>query len=301
MVGLDLIGPTILVHGSEEQKARWLPSVITGEEIWCQMFSEPDAGSDLAGLKSRAVRDGDGWRLNGSKVWTSRAHYSRWGLLLARHDPTVVKHRGIVAFGLDMASPGVTVKPLVQLNRDAHFNEVFMDDVWIPDSDRIGQPGEGWKVAITCLAFERGSLAGGLGVDLEQIQRLAARIEPEDAASRQEWAARLAEYKVIQWTESRAHEARRAGRAPGPEDSGSKLRSTAMIKRLAALGMKLEGGEGTVGADHPDEWLSMFLVSPSLSIRGGTDEIQRNILGERVLGLPPEPRVDKDKPFSETV
>ena len=136
------------------------------------MFSEPDAGSDLAGLKAKARRDGDGWRVSGSKVWTSRAHYAEWGLLLARHDPGLPKHRGITAFGLDMSSPGVTVEPLVQMNRDAHFNEVFMDDVWIPDTDRIGEPGEGWRVAITCLTFERGALGGGLGVQVEQLDRL---------------------------------------------------------------------------------------------------------------------------------
>ncbi|HUE60261.1 MAG TPA: acyl-CoA dehydrogenase family protein, partial [Acidimicrobiales bacterium] len=142
LVGIDLVGPTILAYGNDEQKARWLPRLRSGEEIWCQMFSEPDAGSDLAGLKARALRDGEGWRLTGSKVWTSRAHYSQWGLLLARHDPSLPKHKGITAFGLDMSSPGVTVRPLVQMNRDAHFNEVFMDDVWVPDRDRIGDGGQ---------------------------------------------------------------------------------------------------------------------------------------------------------------
>jgi alkylation response protein AidB-like acyl-CoA dehydrogenase len=300
LVGLDLIGPTILAHGNERQKARWLPAIRNGDEIWCQMFSEPDAGSDLAGLKARAVRDGDGWRVTGSKVWTSRAHYSQWGLLLARHDPSVPKHRGITAFGLDMTSPGVTVKPLVQLNRDAHFNEVFMDDVWVPDADRIGEPGEGWRVALTCLSFERGALGGGLGVKEDQVLRLGEMLPPGDRVARDRWAARLAEYRVIEMTGLRARAARQAGRPPGPEDSGSKLRGTAMIKRLAELGLQVEGAAATVGADDPDEWLSLFLVSPSLSIRGGTDEIQRNILGERVLGLPPEPRVDKEKPFSDT-
>ncbi len=300
MVGLDLIGPTILVHGNEEQKRRWLPGIRSGEEIWCQMFSEPDAGSDLAGLKARAVRDGDGWRVTGSKVWTSRAHYSKWALLLARFDSSLPKHKGIVAFGLDLEAAGVTVKPLVQMNRDAHFNEVFMDDVWIPDADRIGQPGEGWRVALTCLAFERGSLGGGLGVREEQVLRLGRMVAPNDPVARDEWARRIVDYQAIRMTELRAEEARKAGRPPGPEDSGSKLRGTAMIKKLAGLAMRVEGPEATANNGEADEWLNMFLVSPSLSIRGGSDEIQRNILGERVLGLPPEPRVDKDKPFSET-
>jgi alkylation response protein AidB-like acyl-CoA dehydrogenase len=312
LVGIDLVGPTILAHATDEQKARWLPGIRSGEEIWCQMFSEPDAGSDLAGLKARAQRDGDGWRVTGSKVWTSRAHYSQWGLLLARFDASMPKHKGIVAFGLDMTSPGVTVRPLVQMNRDAHFNEVFMDEVWIPDSDRVGEPGEGWRVALTCLSFERGALGGGLGVKEDQLRRLASAIPAGDAVARDRWAAQMAEYRITRWTGMRAQEARQAGRPPGPEDSGSKLRGTALIKRLAALGMQVEGPAATIGPDspggsgapggsgNPDEWQSLFLMSPSLSIRGGTDEIQRNILGERVLGLPPEPRVDKDRPFSES-
>ena len=315
LVGIDLVGPTILAHGNDEQKARWLPRLRSGEEIWCQMFSEPDAGSDLAGLKARALRDGDGWRLTGSKVWTSRAHYSEWGLLLARHDPSLPKHKGITAFGLDMSSPGVTVRPLVQMNKDAHFNEVFMDDVWVPDRDRIGDVGQGWAVAITCLSFERGALGGGLGVQFEQVDRLGTKIAKaaenattantgpahSSAVLRDRLAARVADYRIAAWSAARARAARAAGKAPGPEDSLSKLRGTAFIKKLADLGMAAEGAEATVGADDPDEWQTMFLMSPSLSIRGGTDEIQHNIIGERVLGLPPEPRVDKDKPFSETI
>jgi alkylation response protein AidB-like acyl-CoA dehydrogenase len=309
LVGLDLIGPTILVHSTPEQQARWLPRIRSGEDIWCQMFSEPDAGSDLAGLKARARRDGDGWRVSGSKVWTSRAHYSKWGLLLARHDPDVPKHAGITAYGIDMTAPGVTVRPLVQMNGDAHFNEVFLDEVWMPDTDRIGAAGDGWRVAITCLAFERGALGGGLGVSEDQLRRLGAAISGLSAGSavaRDEWARRITSYRIIQWTGLRAQAARQAGKAPGPEDSGTKLRANALIKALAAQGVAVEGPAGGVYADsaggpaEPDEWQSMFLMSPSLSIRGGTDEIQRNILGERVLGLPPEPRVDKDKPFSET-
>ena len=311
MVGVDLVGPTILAHGNDEQKSRWLAKIRSGEEIWCQLFSEPDAGSDLAGLKARAVRDGAGWRVTGSKVWTSRGHYAQWGLLLARHDPSLPKHAGITAFGVDMSSPGVSVRPLVQSNGDSHFNEVFMDDVFIPDTDRIGEPGDGWRVAITCLSFERGALGGGLGVTPDQFDRLG-RLAGSDPVARDQWARRLADYKIIQWTGLRARAAREAGKAPGPEDSGIKLRANGLIKPLAALGLDLEGPAATVYGSgsgsgsgerdgQADEWQSMFLMSPSLSIRGGTDEIQHNILGERVLGLPPEPRVDKDKPFSDTV
>ncbi len=201
------------------------------------------------------------------------------------------------------------MRPLVQMNGDAHFNEVFLDEVWIPDTDRIGAVGDGWRVAITCLAFERGALGGGLGVSEDQLRRLGATISglaAGSAVARDQWARCMASYRIIQWTGLRAQAARQAGKAPGPEDSGTKLRANALIKPLAALGLGVEGPAGGVYTDgqgapaDPDEWQSMFLMSPSLSIRGGTDEIQRNILGERVLGLPPEPRVDKDKPFSET-
>lgn len=305
LVGLDLIGPTILDHGSDEQKRRWLPAMRDGREIWCQMFSEPDAGSDLANLKARAGRDGDRWRVSGSKVWTSRAHYAEWGLLLARSDPSVPKHRGITAFCVNLHSPGITVQPLVQMNGDSHFNEVFLDEVEIPDDDRLGDIGDGWRVAITCLSYERGSLSGDLGVSAEQILSLCW---PEDqgagggdkgmAVERDRAMRALTELRVGQWNGLRSQTARAAGKRPGPEDSGAKVRTSRMIKDLANLGMDHDGAAATV-IEAPGTWPTMFLVSPSLSIRGGTDEIQHNILGERVLGLPPEPRVDKDRPFSE--
>jgi alkylation response protein AidB-like acyl-CoA dehydrogenase len=304
MVGIDLIGPTILAHGSTEQQSRWLDRIRTGQEIWCQLFSEPDAGSDLANVKARAVAEGDVWRLNGSKVWSSRAHYSDWGLLLARTDGSVPKHRGITAFGLDMRQPGVTVRPLRQMNGDAHFNEVFFDDVELPDGDRIGAPGEGWRVAITCLSHERGALAGGLGVSLHQLRALGR--DPGmigEPVRRDRLARSVAALEVLGWSASRALEHRRLGGQPGAEGSLAKLGTNAMIRDLAALGLEAEGPAATVTAEPGpaglDEWQSMWMVSPSLSIRGGTDEVQRNIVGERVLGLPPEPRVDKDRPFDE--
>ncbi|MCU4184917.1 acyl-CoA dehydrogenase family protein [Acidiferrimicrobium sp. IK] len=307
LVGLELIGPTILAHASEEQKARWLPGIRDGSQIWCQMFSEPDAGSDLANVKTKAVRDGDGWRVSGSKVWTSRAHYSQWGLLLARTDPSVPKHAGITAFAIDLSSPGVTVRPLVQMNGDAHFNEVFLDDVVVPDADRIDEEGRGWKVGITCLSFERGSLAGDQGITVDRLIALgrANRVERRPV-ERDRLVQRIVQLRVNQMSALRAAAARQAGKAPGPEDSGAKIQTTRMVKATAALALDLEGPAATVyqptaasPAGAPDAWQTMFLVSPSLSIRGGTDEIQHNILGERVLGLPPEPRVDKARPFSD--
>ncbi|HET9692419.1 MAG TPA: acyl-CoA dehydrogenase family protein [Acidimicrobiales bacterium] len=296
LVGIDLIGPTILAHGSDEQKARYLPPMRDGSEIWCQMFSEPDAGSDLANVKTKAVRDGDVWRLSGSKVWTSRAHYSRWGLCLARTDTSVPKHAGITAFCVDLERPGVTVRPLVQMNGDAHFNEVFLDEVEVPDADRLDDPGRGWKVAITCLSFERGALAGDQGIT---VGRLAELARGGGAVQRDRVAGLVAQLRVNQASALRAQAARRAGQEPGPADSGAKIRTNRLVTATARAALEVEGAAATVGLDRPDPWQTMFLVSPSLTIRGGSDEIQHNILGERVLGLPPEPRVDKDRPFSD--
>jgi alkylation response protein AidB-like acyl-CoA dehydrogenase len=287
MVGISLVGPTVLTHGTDEQKDRWLPRIRSGEEIWCQLFSEPDAGSDLAGLRCRAVRDGDLWRVTGTKVWSSRAHYSRWGLLLARTDFSVPKHAGITAFALDMTVPGVEVRPLRQMNGDTHFNEVFLTDAPIDDDCRIGAEGEGWKVAITTLMHERSSIGGGWGVTREQVAALGQR--SRSAVDRDRLASVLVDLEVARLTGLRAKAAARAGRPPGPEGSGGKLRMSSTLKALASLALDL-------GADD-EEWRTLFLTGPSLSIRGGTDEIQRNILGERVLGLPPEPRPDKEGPF----
>jgi alkylation response protein AidB-like acyl-CoA dehydrogenase len=296
MVGIGLVGPTLMEHGSEDQRARWLPGIRGGTEIWCQLFSEPDAGSDLANLGTRAERDGDVWRVTGSKVWSSRAHYSRWGLLLARTDPTVAKHAGITAFGMAMDAPGVTVRPLQQMNGDTHFSEVFMDDVIVPDSDRIGPTGTGWKVAITTLAHERASIGAGWGsVTPRQLSALARKHAwNTDPNGRARLAAVVADLEVSRMSNLRAKVAALSGRPPGPEGSGAKLRNSQVLQRLSDLALDMEGLEGLSGGG---DWQTLFLTGPSFGIRGGTDEIQRNIIGERVLGLPPEPRVDKDKPF----
>jgi len=300
MVGLALVGPTLLTHGSALQLERWLPSIASGAEIWCQLFSEPDAGSDLAALSCRAVRDGDMWRITGQKVWSSRAHYSRWGLLLARTDPDVPKHAGITAFALEMSAPGVDVRPLRQMNGDTHFNEVFMTDAVVPDTDRVGDVGDGWRVAITTLMHERGALGPGGGPGRRELIDLVRRAgSADDPLVRARAAGVVAELEVGRLTNLRAREARRAGRPPGPEGSGAKLRGAAAIKALADLAVDVEGLGGLIASAGEDEWLTLFLTAPSISIRGGTDEIQRNILGERVLGLPPEPRPDKGVPFKE--
>jgi acyl-CoA dehydrogenase len=301
-VGLSLVGPTLLAHATDEQCRRWLPAVAGGAEIWCQLFSEPDAGSDLAGLACRAVRDGDRWRVDGTKVWSSRAHYADWGFLLARTDATVPKHAGITAFVLDMDAPGVDVRPMTQMNGDRHFNEVFLTGAVVPDVDRIGAEGQGWRIALTMLAHERAALGvgggggPGGGGPVEAVIELAQTTgRASDPVVRQRLAALVAADRAGRWTAARARAASRGGR-PGPEGSGIKLAATTVLRQVAELGIDLLGPAGTLG---DGEWLTRFLTGPSLSIRGGTDEIQRNIIGERTLGLPAEPRVDRELPFAE--
>jgi len=297
MVAVALVAPVLLAHGSAEQQARWLPAIRTGEDIWCQLFSEPDAGSDLAALSTRAVADGDLWRVTGQKVWSSRAHYSRWGLLLARTDPDVPKHQGITAFAVDMAAPGMEVRPLRQMNGDTHFNEVFLSDAPVRDADRIGEVGDGWRVAITTLMHERGALGPGGGPGRKELIGLAgATGATADPVLRDRLAAVVTQLETGRLNSMRARAARQSGRPPGPEGSGAKLRGAAAIKAMADLAVDVQGLGGLVGED---DWLTLFLTAPSISIRGGTDEIQRNIVGERVLGLPAEPRLDKTVPFNQ--
>jgi alkylation response protein AidB-like acyl-CoA dehydrogenase len=305
VIGLAIAGPTLVDHASAEQCARWLPPIRTGEEIWCQLFSEPDAGSDLASLATRAEQDGDRWRVTGSKVWSSRAHYAQRGLLLARTDASVPKHAGITAFAIDMHAPGVTVSPLRQMNGDTHFSEVHFEQALVPDVDRIDAPGAGWRVARTALTYERGAGAvggGGWGADLKDrlVELAHRRGATDDPLVRQRLAATLIELEVSRLTSRRARDTARAGRTAGPEGSGAKLRGSVGLKAAAGLALDLLGADGIAGEEQqPGEWETLFLTSPSISIRGGTDEIQRNILGERVLGLPPEPRADVDVPFSQ--
>jgi alkylation response protein AidB-like acyl-CoA dehydrogenase len=302
LVGLALVGPTLLEHGSDEQRTRWLGAIKRGDEIWCQLFSEPDAGSDLAGLSTRATRDGDEWIVDGQKVWTSRGHYARWGLLLARSDPTVPKHAGITVFGLDLHAPGVDIRPLRQMNGDTHFTEVFLSGVRVRDRDRIGPVGGGWRVALTTLAHERGGVAtgGGSWLDENRLVALARACGLDrDPVARQRLARVIVELRVASLTMRRARARARAGR-PGPEGSGLKLRASAAFRDFTDAAMALLGPHAVAGPAALDgDWQTLFLTAPSLSIRGGTDEIQRNIVGEHVLGLPPEPRVDRDVPFEQ--
>jgi alkylation response protein AidB-like acyl-CoA dehydrogenase len=299
LVGLELIGPTLLAHATPAQCARWLPPIAAGVEIWCQLFSEPDAGSDLAGLATRAHAEGDEWRLHGQKVWTSRGAYAHYGLMLARHDPAVAKHQGITAFGIDMRTPGLHVRPLRQMNGDAHFTEVFLDDARCPDADRIGTVGEGWRVALTCLSFERGAATAGSSGGLLDVDRLIALAQTRGLASdpcvRDALARLVIDLRVMAMTIRRARDTARTGQ-PGPAGSGLKLRGSRTFRDYTSLALRILGADALTATEP---WNTLFLTAPSLSIRGGTDEIQRNIVGERVLGLPEEPRLDRNVPFEQ--
>ena len=313
---IALAGPTIVTHGSDEVKQRFLRPMFTGEEKWCQLFSEPGAGSDFAGLGTRAVRDGDEWVVNGQKVWNTLAHLADWGMLVARTDPDTPKHKGMTYFALDMRSPGVEVRPLRQITGEAEFNEVYMTDARVPDAHRIGDVGEGWRVALTTLMNERTSIGSGSGSVSRGPMNEALKIwraKPEvdrSAAKRDELMRFWCQNEVLRLTNARASAAAKAGN-PGPEGSISKLMMAEFNKKITAFTVDLMGLDGLVNYDftfrRPDS-LSVdgteggprhaFLRSRANSIEGGTSEIMRNILGEQVLGLPGEPRVDKDLPWN---
>ncbi len=304
LVGLHVVGPTLVALATPEQRQRWLPAIASGAEIWCQLFSEPGAGSDLANVATRAERDGTSWRVTGQKVWSSRAAYAQRGFLLTRTDVDAPKHAGITAFALDMAGPGVEVRPLRQMNGDAHFSEVFLDGALVGDADRIGEPGDGWRVARTALANERGALgtvSAGTGVSTLRLAALArARGQGDDPVVRDRVVAAHVAAEAARLTRVRARARAEAGRTPGPEGSGGKLAGSGSFKRAVDVACSVLGPAAVAGSDATvDEWRTLFLTAPSVSIRGGTDEIQRNIVGERVLGLPPEPRVDTDRPWRD--
>ncbi|GAA4097979.1 acyl-CoA dehydrogenase family protein [Actinomadura miaoliensis] len=308
-IGLGMAAPTILAYGTEEQKKRFLRPLWTGEEIWCQLFSEPGAGSDLAALGTRAVRDGDHWIVNGQKVWTSMAHEARWAILVTRTDPDVPKHRGMTYFVCDMTAPGVEVRPLRQITGEAEFNEVFLTDVRIPDEHRLGEVGEGWRVATTTLMNERVAI-GGNAVPREggMIGVVAGlwRDRPElRTPGLHDTLLRLwVEAEAARLTGERLRQQLAAG-APGPEGSAAKLAFARLNQEISGLELELLGEDGL----RYDDWTMRrptevdftrrspgyrYLRAKGNSIEGGTSEILRNIIAERVLGLPGEIRVDKD-------
>jgi alkylation response protein AidB-like acyl-CoA dehydrogenase len=309
-IGFGMCIPTVLAHGSEAQKQRYVRPAARGEEIWCQLFSEPSAGSDVAGLRSTAVRDGDEWILNGQKVWTSGAHHSQYGIALARTDPAQPKHQGLSMFILDMRAPGLTIRPLRQMNGNANFNEVFFDGVRIPADQLLGEAGEGWRVALTTLMNER--VAIGTGRSTEKMSPLApitlhlelarSRGLLEDPVVRQELMNLLIRYWVLDMVGLRIRATVAAGRVPGPEGSVAKLSGALLMQEAAAVGCRLAGSAATAwleGDDLAEQPSRLLLQAPSAGIAGGTNEVMRNILGERVLGLPREPSVDRDVPFRD--
>jgi alkylation response protein AidB-like acyl-CoA dehydrogenase len=316
---LTTASPTIVTNGDDAVRAKLLRRAFTGEDAWCQLFSEPGAGSDLAGLSTRAVRDGDEWLVSGQKVWNTFAHIADRGMLVARTDPEAPKHKGLTYFALDMHAPGVEVRPLRQLTGEAEFNEVYMTDVRVPDGDRIGDVGDGWRVAMTTLANERTTIGGGCGAPPRGSGSIAeaVRIWQEEVADhraplRDRLIRLWIEAEVLRLTNIRAGQNRRAGN-PGPEGSIAKLKFAEVNMAIYELCVDLLGADALVGYDYTmrrtDEGLGltgpagwsrkMFLRARANSIEGGTSEIQRNIMGERVLGLPGEPRTDKDLPWSQ--
>jgi alkylation response protein AidB-like acyl-CoA dehydrogenase len=313
-IGLGMAAPTILAYGSEEQKRRWLRPLWTGEEIWCQLFSEPGAGSDLANLATRAVRDGDRWIVNGQKVWTSSAHIAAHALLVTRTDPDVPKHKGLTYFSVNMKAPGVEVRPLRQATGEAEFNEVFLTDVVIPDADRIGEVGQGWAVSTATLMNERVALGAFTFPREGGMIGFSARTWREHPELRtpglHEQLLRLwAAAEVSRLAGERLRQQLAAGQ-PGPEGSGAKLVAARLNQEIAGFELELLGAAGLLYSDwtmHRPEGADFygrdagyrFLRSKGNSIEGGTSEILRNIVAERVLGLPAEIRLDKDKPWKD--
>jgi alkylation response protein AidB-like acyl-CoA dehydrogenase len=306
-IGLAL--PTIMTHGRKDQVERFARPALRGEEIWCQLFSEPAAGSDLGGLRTRAVRDGDEWVINGQKIWTSNAYFADFGMLVARSDANVAKHAGLTFFYIDMKSPGIEIRRIRQISGASNFCEVFFTDVRIPDSQRLGAVGEGWKVAMTMLLNERLVVGQAEGPDFEDIYALAKLVLLEGAPAIEDVAVRerLADWYIqqqgLRLTKFRTMTALSRGKTPGPEASITKLVSATKLQDIASFGIDLLGMAGA--AMDPriapmNAWFQeALLYAPGKRIAGGTDEVLRNIIAERVLKLPGDMRADKDLPFRD--
>jgi len=307
IINLGISGPTIMACGSDIQKATLLPPCASGEHVWCQLFSEPSGGSDLAGLRTRAERAGDGWIVNGQKIWTSGAHDSDWGLLLARTDPTVAKHAGLTMFMLRMDSPGVEVRTIRTIHGQSEFSEVFFTDVFIPDHQRLGAVNGGWRVALTTLMNERSFAGATVPTGFEELFDFCAEFETDNglAIDDPRVKSRLAQWAVrssgLRYAGLRAISLEAKGQEPGPEHSIGKLVAGSMMQEIAKFALDLQAEAGIAAeieeAPCAGRFQAMLMQSPSTRILGGTDEIQRNIIAERVLGLPPDVRVDKDVPF----
>ena len=312
-IGQGMAAPTLMAWGNEEDKRRFLPRLASGEDVWCQLFSEPAGGSDLAALRTRAVKDGDEWVINGQKIWTSGAHYSDWAILVVRTDPTVPKHKGLTYFYIDMHSPGIECKPIKQISGDANFNEVYFTDVRVSDAQRLGEVGQGWQVSITTLMNERATIAsggGGAGAGFSALKELAEsvyigdRLAIEDSNVRAKLANWYVRQSGLKYTNYRTLSALSRGEVPGPENSIGKLVAAPMSQDMASFAIDLLEQEGIVrDASYDEDFGTIFqdtyMGSPGARIAGGTDEIMANIIAERVLGLPQEPRLDKGIPFNE--
>jgi alkylation response protein AidB-like acyl-CoA dehydrogenase len=296
-IGINLAGPTLLAHGTEAQKKRWLPAILAADELWCQLFSEPDAGSDLASVRTTARRRNGGWVLQGAKVWTSYAQFADWGVCLARSDPEAPRHRGLSFFVVDMHGPGVEVRPLVQITGEAEFNEVHLEDAEVPDDQLVGAPGAGWTVANSTLSHERGVNPRQLVIHLQHLDELmrtaAASGAFDDPRLRRRLAQAYVEVRLFQLHNWRSLSKLERGVEPGPEGSVLKLYWSEMSKRLHALALDVLGPAAPLwhgAADNPGDgsWQRAWLYYQASSIFAGTNEIQRNVIGERVLGLPRE-------------
>ena len=310
LIGQGMIGPTLMAWATTEDKARYLPPLASGEEVWCQLFSEPAGGSDLAALRTRAEPDGDDWIINGQKIWTSGAHYADYGVIVVRTDPTLPKHKGLSYFYIDMRAPGVEIKPIKQLTGDADFNEVYFTDVRVSDRQRLGEVGQGWQVALTTLMNERAAIGGGIGkmdVDLAVAIAQDVELDGQPAIDNAAVRTRIADWYVqeagLKYTGYRSLTALSRGALPGPENSIGKLVGAPKMQAMASFLMDLLGASGAIS----DETLAVkagiiqrsYMGAPGMRIAGGTDEIMANIIAERVLGLPQEPRLDKGIPFTD--
>ncbi len=302
-VGVGMVGPTLMEWGTDEQKSRHLQAILRGDEVWCQLFSEPGAGSDLAGLRTRAELDGDTWVVNGQKVWTSLAHHSDWAILLARTDPNVPKHKGITFFLVEMGIPGVDIRPLRQIDGVAHFNEVFLTDVQIPSSQVVGPVHGGWRVTHSTLQSERALIGGGESIRFEDLQALARSTgQTTDPVQRQALAKAYIRFELLRFLGLRVQTSLSRGLPSGAESSVMKLGYSEHIAALSDLALSLEAAAGMLGVEGgPDGgyWQQQFLSQWTVRIGGGTDQVQRNIIGERVLGLPREPDPARNAPFRQ--
>ncbi|MCO1658601.1 acyl-CoA dehydrogenase family protein [Pseudonocardia humida] len=308
LIGMGMCGPTLVDLGTPEQKQRYLPPLLRGDEVWCQLFSEPGAGSDVASLQTRAERTDDGWVLNGQKVWTTNAQWADYGAVLARTDPDQVKHAGITMFILDMHAPGVTVRPLRDMSGKSPFNEVYLDDVHLPADAVIGEVGRGWQAAVTMLGHERVSIGASRpsrssALGFEAVLALARREgATADPAQRERLAELYAHERALELLNARMRQETQAGHPPGARGSVAKLAAAVQLRRAIAVAGELAGAD--VVAWDPEDGHGADLArginsAPASSIAGGTNEVQHNIIGERILGLPKEPQVDRDVPFRQ--